>query len=142
MWSRWYRLMRYEKWGIFFIALLVTLVASFSVIGALSMLIIEKRDERITLRALGASQRFVRTIFRHEGYLICGLGALIGLILGIALALAQERFGLIPMPSANFLTESYPVALRLSDIVCVVAAFIPMSIGLTTLTVHTMLKNE
>lgn len=137
-----YRLIRYEKWGIFFIALLVTLVASFSVIGALSMLIIEKRDERLTLRALGASQPLIRAIFRHEGYLICGLGALIGALIGVALCLIQQYFGVIPMPTANFLTTSYPVAFHIGDLLLVIATFVPIAWGLTTLTVHTMIKER
>lgn len=137
-----YRLVQYEKWGVFFITLLVTLVAAFSVIGALSMLIIEKRDERLTLRALGASQHLIRAIFRHEGYLICGLGASIGLLLGIALTLVQELCGVIPMPTANFLTASYPVDFHLVDVAWVLLSFLPIAWGLTTLTVHTMLKHE
>jgi len=137
-----YRLMNYEKWGVFFIALLVLLVASFSVIGALSMLILEKRDERITLRAMGATHTFIRAIFRHEGYLICGLGALLGLLLGVGLTLGQAYFGWIEIPATSFLTQSYPVELHVGDLVLVLLTFAGVAWGLSTLTVRTMIKNK
>ena len=73
-----YRIMTYEKWGIFFISLLVLVIASFSVVGALAMLIVDKRRDIVTLRALGADTSLVRAIFRSEGLLICGLGAACG----------------------------------------------------------------
>ncbi|MBQ5372315.1 MAG: ABC transporter permease, partial [Rikenellaceae bacterium] len=70
-----YRIMKYEKWGIFFISLLVLIIASFSIVGSLAMLIIDKRDNIATLRALGARTEFVRSIFTGEGALIGTLGA-------------------------------------------------------------------
>ena len=76
-----YRIMTYEKWGIFFISLLVLVVASFSVVGSLAMLIVEKRRDIGTLRALGADTTLVRSIFRSEGLLICALGAALGVVL-------------------------------------------------------------
>ena len=79
------------------------------------MLILEKRDERITLRAMGATHAFIRAIFRHEGYLICGLGALLGLLLGVGLTLGQAYFGWIEIPATSFLTQSYPVELHVVD---------------------------
>ena len=137
-----YRLVKYERWGIFFIALLVLIVASFSVIGALSMLIIEKRNERITLRALGATQAFIRSIFQREGYLICAIGAGIGLLLGVAITLLQQHFGLLQLPTNTFLTQSYPVEFRLRDLLLTIGAFAPIARALTTLTVRNMIKNE
>ena len=127
---------------IYMILIFVIIIIAFNIFGSLSMLIIEKRDERLTLRALGASQHLIRAIFRHEGYLICGIGASIGILLGIALTLIQEVFGVIPMPTANFLTASYPVDFQLTDVAWVLLSFLPTAWGLTTLTVHTMLKNE
>lgn len=137
-----YRLVRFEKWGIFFIALLVLIVASFSVVGALSMLIIEKRNERTILRAMGASERFIRTIFRREGYLICLLGGVIGVVLGVVLCLVQQHFGVIGMPTGNFMTKSYPVALHLGDLLPVVGSFAAVGWSFSTLTVHKMIRNE
>jgi lipoprotein-releasing system permease protein len=137
-----YRLVRLEKWGIFFIALLVLLIASFSVVGALSMLILEKRDERLTLHALGASDGFIRSIFRREGYLICLLGGVIGLVLGVALSLAQQELGLIRMPVETFLTDAYPVKLRATNLLLVAGVTALVGWGLCSLTVHNMIKQE
>lgn len=69
-----FRLVAYEKWGVFFISLLVLVLASFSVVGTLVMLMIEKRDDVATLRALGADTKLIRSIFVGEGLLIGGLG--------------------------------------------------------------------
>ena len=137
-----YRLVRIEKWGVFLIALLVLIDAAFSIVGALSMLILEKRDERATLRALGATDRFIRTVFRCEGYLICALGGAIGLLLGTALSLVQQHFGLIEIPADSFLTKSYPVAFRASDLLVILPAFAAVAWALTTVTVHNMIKKE
>ncbi len=140
--ASYYRIMTYEKWGIFFIALLVLLVASFSVVGALSMLIVEKRDDIRTLRALGADAGFIRAVFRTEGYLICALGGVIGLLLGVVLCLVQQHFGVIQIPAETFLTKSYPVEFRFADLLAVVAAFGAVSVFLSHLTVRSMIKNR
>ncbi|WP_417014632.1 ABC transporter permease [Alistipes sp.] len=136
-----YRIMTYEKWGIFFIALLVLVIASFSVVGALSMLIVEKRGDMATLRALGADTGLLRSIFRTEGLLICALGGAIGLTLGVVLSLLQQHFGLIEIPAESFLTKSYPVEFRFLDLVAVAAAFTVVSVVLTNVTVRSMIKD-
>lgn len=137
-----YRIMTYEKWGIFFIALLVLLIASFSVVGALSMLVVEKRRDTATLGALGADTSLLRAIFRSEGYLICGLGALAGMVIGVGATLVQQHFGLIEIPAETFLTKSYPVRFRFADLVVVLAAFAAVATVLCRLTVHSMIKNN
>ena len=136
-----YRIMTYEKWGIFFISLLVLVIAAFSVVGALSMLIVEKRRDIATLRALGADTLLLRRIFRTEGLLICGLGAVIGLLLGVTLSLVQQYFGVIEIPAETFLTKSYPVELRLSDLFAVAVTFSLVSLLLADVTVRSMIKN-
>ncbi|MCM1151301.1 MAG: ABC transporter permease [Alistipes sp.] len=135
-----YRIMTYEKWGIFFIALLVLVVASFSVVGALAMLIVDKRDDILTLGALGADRTLVRAIFRTEGLLICGLGALIGLLLGVGATLLQQHLGLITIPAETFLTKSYPVEFRFSDLLTVIAVFAVVAFALSNITVRSMIK--
>lgn len=135
-----YRIMTYEKWGIFFIALLVLVVASFSVVGALSMLIVEKRGDVETLRALGADTDLIRSIFRTEGLLICGLGGVIGLVVGVTLSLLQQHLGLIEIPAESFLTKSYPVEFRLTDLVVVAAAFAVVAALLANVTVRSMIR--
>ena len=118
-----YRIMAYEKWGIFFIALLVLVIASFSVVGALAMLIVEKRGRHCDARALGADTGLIRAVFRSEGFLICGLGAAVGVVLGVGASLVQQHFGLIEIPAETFLTKSYPVEFRFADLLAVLASF-------------------
>lgn len=137
-----YRIMTYEKWGIFFISLLVLLVASFSVVGALAMLIVDKRRDIATLQALGADTSLVRAVFRSEGLLICGLGALFGVVLGVGASLVQQHFGLIGIPAETFLTKSYPVEFRFGDLVVVLAAFGLVAYVISNITVRSMVKHN
>lgn len=137
-----YRIMTYEKWGIFFIALLVLVVASFSVVGALAMSVVDKRRDMRTLAALGADRSFVRAVFRTEGLLICFVGAAAGLLLGVGASLAQQHFGFIRMPAGAFLTDSYPVEFRFSDLAVVVAAFAAVAFLLSGVTVRSMIKKN
>ena len=91
-------------------------IASFSLIGSLVMLIIEKRKDTRTLVTMGASLGLVRRIFRNEGLLIYGLGSIVGLLLGLIFALLQQHFGWIRMGGSTFLVDAYPVEVRLSDL--------------------------
>ncbi len=135
-----YRIMTYEKWGIFFIALLVLVVASFSIVGSLAMSIVDKRDDIRTLGALGAERTFVRAVFRAEGLLICGVGAAGGVLLGVGASLAQQHFGFIKIPAETFLIDSYPVEFRFSDLLIVIAAFALVAYVLSSITVRSMIK--
>lgn len=137
-----YRIMTYEKWGIFFIALLVLVIASFSVVGSLAMLIVEKRRDIVTLRALGADTTLVRSIFRSEGLLICALGAVLGVVIGVGTTLLQQHFGLIEIPAETFLVKSYPVEFRLADLLVVLAAFGAVAYVISNITVHSMIKSN
>ncbi len=137
--STFYDIMTYEKWGIFFISLLVLLIASFSMVGALSMLILEKRADIRTLRSLGADSRLVRRIFIGEGLLIASLGALLGTLLGVGITLAQQTFGLVEIPVETFLTRSYPVRLEIADLLAVIGAFAAVALIITWLTVSNMI---
>lgn len=135
-----YRIMKYEKWGIFFISLLVLIIASFSIVGSLAMLIIDKRDNITTLRAIGARTEFVRSIFTGQGALIGLLGAAIGLVLGVGICWAQQHFGLIEMPGTTFVVRYYPVEMKLTDISLIIAAMAIVTMAITQLTVRTMIR--
>lgn len=135
-----YDIMTYEKWGIFFISLLVLAVSSFSVVGALTMLVLDKRRDTAALRALGADRAFVRAVFRGEGWLICGLGAAIGVGIGVGASLVQQHFGLIEIPAETFLMKSYPVEFRFADLLAVLAAFGAVAALVTELTVRSMIR--
>ena len=135
-----YGIMRAEKWGIFLISLLVLVVASFSIVGTLSMLIIEKRDDMRTLAAMGADRRFIRTVFVCEGMLVCAAGAAAGLAVGIAACAVQQRFGLITIPAETFLVADYPVELRAADVAAVAAAAAAVAFAACRMTVAAMIK--
>ena len=110
-----YKMMRYEKLAIYLILLFVVIIIASNIFGSLSMLSIAKRDDMATLRALGADDRLVRRIFIGEGWLVSLCGLVVGLVIGVALALVQQHFGIIKMPGGFFL-QAYPVVLQLSDI--------------------------
>jgi len=115
-----YKMMRYEKAAIFLILLFVVIIIAFNIFGALSMLMIEKKGDVETLRAMGADDALTRRIFVLEGWMISLIGLAAGLVLGIALALLQQHFGLIKMPG-NYLVPSYPVVIKFADIAATAA---------------------
>lgn len=140
--SAFYRIMRYEKWGVFLVSLLVLVIASFSIVGTVIMLIVEKRHEQTTLRAIGADSGFIRRIFVREGLLISGIGGAAGMVLGTALAAIQQYLHVIPMPEGNFLIESYPVELRFTDIITVTITFIAIAWVISYTTARAMINSE
>ena len=111
-----YRTMRSEKWAIFFILAFILLVASFNVVGTLSMLIIEKKNDINTLRHLGSDMRTIRKTFLLEGIIIAFLGAIAGLIIGTTLCLLQQEFGIVKLQgSESFVIDAYPVKILFTD---------------------------
>ena len=136
-----YRVMRLEKWGIFAIGLAVLIIASFSIVGSLIMLIIDKRDGIRTLEALGANRRTIRRVFTRQGMMIGMIGATGGLVLGLVVCAVQALFGVIPMPGATFLVESYPVLVRGVDVAVICVAFVAVCRIITTFTVRATIKN-
>lgn len=137
-----FRMLSYEKWGIFLIMVLVLLLASCSVVGTLVMLMIEKREDAATLRALGADTAFIRSVFVGEGMLIGLAGALAGGVLGIALCLLQQHYGLIRIPIETALLQSYPVELRWSDLWLVAAVFGGVIFAVSQATVRSVMLND
>ena len=137
-----YRIMMYEKWGIYFIILLVLVIASFSLIGSLVMLIIEKRKDSQTLVTMGADTKLLRKIFVAEGMLIYLIGAGGGLLLGVALALAQQHFGFPKLSGETFLIDAYPVEVHPSDLAWVIVTFVSVSYLISVLTVRAMIPKK
>jgi ABC-type lipoprotein release transport system permease subunit len=130
-----FRILRVEKLLTVLLLVFILLIASFNIIGSLSMLIIDKSADIRTLSHLGASEDMIRRIFLFEGWLVSGLGAIIGLIAGIIICLIQEHFGLLKLGSGSeYIISAYPVAVQATDIVLVacivlvlgaIAAWIP-----------------
>ena len=137
-----YRIMMYEKWGIYFIILLVLVIASFSLIGSLVMLIIEKRKDSQTLVTMGADTKLLRKIFVAEGMLNYLIGAGGGLLLGVALALAQQHFGFLKLSGETFLIDAYPVEVHPSDLAWVIVTFVSVSYLISVLTVRAMIPKK
>jgi ABC-type lipoprotein release transport system permease subunit len=123
-----YKMMKVEKWITFLILIFILLIAVFNVIGSLTMLIIEKEKDIITLHNLGATEKMIQQIFLLEGWLISIVGAVAGLIIGVTLCLLQQYFGFIKLSdSANenaFIVNAYPVQVEMSDILLILATIL------------------
>jgi lipoprotein-releasing system permease protein len=122
-----YKIMKSEKWAIFLILSFILLIATFNVIGSLSMLILDKRKDIAVLKSLGASNILIRRIFLTEGMMISFAGALAGMALGAVICYIQQRFGIIKLgaPDSTFVVDAYPVSIRALDFLLV---FITVSI--------------
>ena len=116
-----YKVMKSERVAIYFILSLILVIASFNIIGSLTMLIIEKERDIQILRSLGADNLLIRKIFIFEGWMISIFGAIGGLVLGFIICWLQHRFGLIRLNSEALLMDAYPVIMKLKDFVIVLA---------------------
>lgn len=110
-----YKMMRAEKFAIYMILLFVVIVISVNILAGLSMLIIEKKEDIETYKALGMTTGTIRRSFVLHGWLICMEGAVIGIVVGLILCWIQHQFHLIPLPG-NFVINHYPVVVKLSDV--------------------------
>lgn len=117
-----FKMISVEKWITFVMLAFIFVIASFNVVSTLSMLIIEKRDNMATLRAMGTTPATIRNIFLWEGWLISVVGGLIGVVFGVGLSLAQQFGGLIKLNAdpSQLAIESYPVKVLPVDIVIVI----------------------
>lgn len=113
-----FRIMRVEKLVAYIFLTFILVIACFNIIGSLSMLIIDKRDDMATLRNLGADDRTIVRIFSFEGRLISFIGVVAGTVLGLLLCLAQQHFGLLKMgdEAGSFIVDAYPVSVHAWDI--------------------------
>lgn len=125
-----FRIMQVEKFIAYLFLTFILLVASFNIIGSLSMLMIDKKADVETLRALGASNPQIGNIFLIEGWLISGLGAILGIIIGLLLCWGQQTFGWVKMgqSAGSFLIEAYPVSIHIADIFVIFATVLAVSI--------------
>lgn len=115
-----FRIMEIEKLISYLFLTFILVIACFNVIGSLSMLILDKREDIVTLRNLGADNKLIARIFLFEGRLISLFGALVGIVLGLLLCFLQQRFGLISLGNgADFVVDAYPVSVHATDIVLV-----------------------
>ena len=129
-----YSIMQMEKWVIYAILSLILVVAAFNMIGALTMLVLEKREDIGVLHAIGASRGFIKRIFLSEGLLLATIGGGTGMLLALLIALAQLKFHLIPLQGDTFLISYFPVKINPWDfllvgstvlVISLIAAYIP-----------------
>ena len=116
-----FRIMEIEKFISYLFLTFILAIACFNVIGSLSMLILDKRDDVETLRNLGAGDQLITRIFLFEGRMISVFGASIGIVLGLLLCFLQQKFGLISLGGGNgsFVVDAYPVSVHLTDVLLV-----------------------
>lgn len=112
-----YKVMKSEKLAIFLILTFILFIATFNIIGSLSMLIIDKKKDIAVLQSLGAGPPLIKRIFMVEGLLISLSGALLGLLLGGFICWLQQQFGIVPLEggSESFVIDAYPVEMRAKD---------------------------
>jgi lipoprotein-releasing system permease protein len=114
-----YKAMRNEKWVIFFLLALVLILLLFSLVGSVSMLIIEKKKDIGVLYSLGANSQLIRKIFLREGILITLSGLVVGLSIGSLICILQEQFKLVKL-HGGFIIDAYPVDIQWFDLIIVV----------------------
>ena len=124
-----FRIMQIEKFIAYIFLTFILIVACFNIIGSLSMLMIDKKDDVVTLHNLGADNQQIKKIFLLEGRLIAILGAVVGIVLGLLLCWLQQTFGLVGMGSQSgmFVVNAYPVSVHYSDVLLVFLTVIAVS---------------
>ena len=129
-----YSIMQMEKWVIYAILSLILVVAAFNMVGALTMLVLEKREDIGVLHAIGGSKTFIKKIFLTEGLLLAIIGGGIGMLLAFLIAVAQQKFHLVPLQGDTFLITYFPVKINPWDfllvgttvlVISLVAAYFP-----------------
>ena len=117
-----FRILRIEKWLTILLLVFILIIASFNVIGSLSMLIIDKREDIRILSHMGADEAMIRRIFLFEGWLISSLGTLSGLVLGVLICLGQQHYGWLKLGTGSeYIISAYPVQVQIPDIALVAA---------------------
>jgi len=137
-----YKIMISEKHYIFMILTLILIIATFNVIGTLSMLILDKKEDIAVLQSMGAGPKLIRRIFFLEGMLISLIGALLGLALGAVICWLQIRFGFVRLGSddSTFVVSAYPVAMQVKDFLVVFFTVIAIGLAATWYPVHNIRK--
>jgi len=115
-----YNSMRLEKWFIYAVLTLILVIAAFNMVGALTMLVLEKRKDISVLLSMGADKSLIKKIFLSEGILLAVVGAGVGILLALIIAFLQMKYHLIKLAGASFLIDYFPVKLELTDFILVI----------------------
>ena len=139
-----YKIMRSEKWAVYVILTFILILATFNVVGSLSMLMIEKRKDTSILKAMGADKRLIQRIFLNEGLLISVAGGIIGLLLGVVLVLLQQKYGFVKFGTGgSYVVDAYPVWLKVKDVLLIFGTILVVGCTSAWLTVrHAMRQSD
>ena len=137
-----YKVLQTEKWAIFFILAFILLIATFTIVASVVIIVLEKRKDISSLWALGAPVKTIQKIFFYEGLLITIFGGGLGLVLGVSVCLLQQHFGFIQLGSqGSFIVNSYPVEVHYKDVVLIVCTVLSLGILITFIPVR-LLKQK
>ncbi len=137
-----YKILKSEKWAVYLILTFILIIAIFNVIGSLTMLILDKKEDINILRSMGAETNLIRRIFITEGLMITASGALAGMALGFLVCLAQIKLGLVKLQgSGSFVIENYPVQMQFLDFVYVFLTVFGIGILASFIPVRQIVKN-
>ena len=114
-----YKILNTEKLAVFLILAFIMIIATFNIIGALSILMLEKQKDIATFRSLGCTVQDIQSVFFRKSILTILLGIGVGLFIGLGLAFLQQTFGFIGMGSGSFIINTYPIAIVFADIILV-----------------------
>jgi lipoprotein-releasing system permease protein len=120
--------MRMEKWVIYAVLTMILAVAAFNMVGALTMLVLEKQKDIQVLKAMGASSHYIQRIFLSEGVLLASIGGGVGVALALIICWLQVNFKLVPLQGDSFLIDYYPVKLVASDFILVLTTILVVAL--------------
>ncbi len=135
-----YTIIKGEKRAIMLIAILVMILASFTLIGVEVMQLLDKRTEITPLRSMGASKGYIRTIFINCGLLLTSIATLLGAAVGVLFSLSQQWWGIIKIPTAGLMMDTYPMRLEVGDVIVVIVTSIAISALLSVVVVRLTIK--
>lgn len=136
-----FKTLKTEKLWTFLILAFILIIATFNIIGALTMLIIEKKKDIKTLYNLGANQQFIRNIFMQEGFLITSVGALSGLVIGITICVLQQQFHLVTFDDQSVI-PFYPIEMQWKDFVWILTLVMGIGFLAAIYPVRVFTKND
>ena len=136
-----YKMLNSEKLAVFLILTFILIIASFNMVGSLSMLIIDKKQDVKTLSIIGASKKSIQRIFLYEGFLNTFFGALIGIVFGLSLCFLQLKFGFLRMGDGSFVVNYYPVEIDFIDIAIILITVLSIGILASAIPVWQLRKN-
>ncbi|MCL6523758.1 MAG: FtsX-like permease family protein [Thermoflavifilum sp.] len=137
-----YQVMQTEKWVVYALLSFILVIAAFNMIGALSMLVIDKQHDIAILRAMGATNGLIQRIFLAEGLWIAFTGTLLGVCIALVLCLGQQRYGWIKLGGHSFVIDAYPVSLKAEDFLLVIITVVIIAALASYLPAHRAGRQE